>query len=170
MLIYLLLEKLTPLSGIEGKPDLSEGAEYPGDPEMIVIGGEQGLIIPVLKPGDNGPGNLACNFIPEFHAKELKDHLIGMNKPPSNVEIVPEMSGLLLAKLISTLVEPGLKKVRTEPLDVTVIGLELDVIAPPVFVHQVDEGSVGGGRHLVEVELYVGHVDECPAVGSRLCR
>lgn len=44
--------------------------------------------------------------------------------------------------------------------------LKEDIIPPPVFVHELDERTVRGRGHFVEVELYIGQLNK----SADLCR
>ena len=64
------------------------------------------------------------------------------------------------------MVEPGLERVRKQPLDVTMIGLQQNVIALPLVEHHLNESPVRGRGHSVEVKLNVRHVHK---LSNRRC-
>ncbi len=125
-----------------------------------MIGRQQRLIIPILIPRLDSSRNLPCSPIRQPHPKKLQNHLIGPHIPRSDIQVLPKMPGLLLRQGFGILIKPRLIRIRKQPLDVAVISLKQNVVAPPVFMDDVNELAIRARGHLVEVKLDVGHVDE----------
>ena len=127
---------------------------------------QQRLIIPILVPGLDSPRYLPSSPIRQPHPKKLQNHLIRPDIPRSDIQVFPKMFSLLLGQWLGVLIEPWLIRVGKQPLDVTMIRLQQYIVAPPVFMDNVNELTIRWGGHLVEVELYIWHVDELADWGS----
>jgi hypothetical protein len=122
---------------------------------VVVPGGDEGLIEPLLVAWVSRPHEFSCVLVLDLHAVKSQHHIVRLQVSSDDFGVDPELFGLLPAERFRVGVESGLERVRKNPLDETMVSFQFFVVVVPSIMHPVDVFTIGLRRHFIEVETHI---------------
>ncbi len=122
---------------------------------MIVPRGDEGLVEPLFVVGLPRSYQLPSMLVFDFYPVKCQHHVVGFQVPPYYLGIAPELFRLFFAQRLGIAVEPRLVRIRKDPLNKTVVSLQLFIIVIPSLMNLVDIFPIRLRRHLIQVKFYI---------------
>jgi hypothetical protein len=147
--VDLKLQEFGKLRGISAEAGLLETAEYASDPHMIVPGCDQGLVEPFFVVRLPRSDHLTSLLVFQLHPIKCEHHVVRLQVPLDYLWIRPEFLGFFFTQRLGVAVESRLERVRKDPLNETMISLQLFIVMVPSLMNLVDIFPVRLRRHSI---------------------
>lgn len=142
-IVDLILQYFAQLKSVGGKACFLQTCQYPGYSHVIVEGGCQSFVKALLIVGFPRTNKLPCCPAFQFETVKGKHHLIGFDISIVDEGIGPKLFSFFFGQRTSVAVKSRLEGIGKDPLYEGVIPFQFLVVVSPLFVHPVNELTVG---------------------------